>query len=442
MNGSLITAKDRLLRKQCKLAWYIKNLSHGNIISKANDWKVSGWMGFVNTASQVNRGIDIFVRGKAAESNSLFNLKSTSNIIVGAYLVGEIHTNFLDDEDGDFVSTGRDKVQWESLQGELLESWGQKVVTNLLEKYVKIQRAEKETKLIKKTGFDKWLKTRSPREQRIEQKLVKTIVNDDRIQSDSADPLLEMIKTNIEFDAFQDLVEEIENTGTNVELLMKLVGEWRIIEARKHLMLSDVRLEIISKLDYFVKKRALEVQQIQPIFEDNGWLVNPSWGKVSGQNTYTKLLRQHCPEPTKLDDKDRCIDIVGYDTGGTINIVELKRPKKTLSLDDLNQIEKYRNWAKVKLLGGSGHDSPAGLTSLLIVRKLSNLAEIKEKVDTLASINVRVETYHDLLNRTKRVYGIMEKDLEKITPEYARKQKMKKTQAKKKKLKRLYLIPT
>jgi len=300
-----------------------------------------------------------------------------------------------------------------------------------LEEYVKIQRKEKEKKLIKEAGFDKWLKTRSPREQRIAQKLVKTIVNDDKIQSDSAGPLLEMIKTNIEFDAFQDLVEEIEETGTNAELLMKLVGEWRIIEARKHLMLSDGRLEIISKLDYFVQKGALEVQQIQPIFEENGWLVNPSWGKVSGQNTYTKLLRKHCIEPKKLDDVDRRIDIVGYDAGGTINIVELKRPEKTLSLSDLNQIEKYRNWAKVNLLSGSGPDSPTGITSLLIVGKLSNQGEIKEKVDTLAGINVRVETYHDLLNRAKRVYGIMEKDLEKIAPEYARTKKIKKTTKKK-----------
>ena len=231
--------------------------------------------------------------------------------------------------------------------------------------------------------------------------------------------MLEIIKTNVEFEAFRDLVDDMEEKKLDPKTFLKLFADWRVIEAREHLRLSDGRLDVMENLSEYIKKGALEVKQIQPLFEQNGWLVNPSWTAVTGQTRYTELLRKHCKEPQKLKDKDCRIDILGYCVGGTVNVVEFKRPEKTLSREDLEQIEKYVDWARANLVG-TGPDSPKYVFGLLIVGKLSSDKAIHEKMTRLAGSDIRVEVYGDLLERANNIYGEVEKRLKKIAPEYSR----------------------
>jgi len=418
INGKPITHKDRRLRDECKKCWDVKDLPDAGMVAMEEGWKVEGWIGIVEKSSQIERGVDVFVRGKAAQLETMFGLKTTHIQFARAYVVGEIYADFLDAEE-DNISTGRNAVHWESKPGQKLEEWGQKALVFVFSEWLKLQREEKEEKIVKTADFDKWLSLRTQREQRVAKKLVKTIVDDPDIEPESARPLLDIIKTNIEFQAFQELVDEIEESGINVQTFLKLFEDWRLIEAREHLKLSDGRLEVMERLSECVEKGALEVKQIQPLFEENGWLVNPSWGDVTGQTRYTDLLRKHCRELKNLDEKDRRIDILGYSVSGMVHVVELKKPAKTLSRADLEQIEGYIDWARTNLIG-SGPDSPAYVSGLLIVGKLSKDAAIREKMQRLAGSDIRVDTYDGLLDRARRIYGEVEKRLKKIAPEYSR----------------------
>ncbi len=426
VNGSQIKPEDRKLKQSCEKTWELSELPEQDVISEVEGWKVTGWVGVLHSPSTNDRGIDIFVRGKAAETNSMFNDKSSHNTVARNYIVGEIHADFLDSSEGeDHIGTARNTVQWETIPGEMLEKWGQRTVRFVLDEWVKLLRKKKEKQVIKTADFDKWLEGRTSREKTQAMKLVKAIVDDDKIQSESVASLLNMIKANIEFEAFQELIDEMEQSGGSIELLLKLVGEWRIIEAREYLKLADGQLEIIEKLNKFVKEGALEVKHMQPLFEENSWLIDPTWGKVTGQNTYTELLRKNCKEPLGIDEVDRRMDILGYEVGGRINIVEIKKPKKTLNRQDLEQVEKYHDWAKSRLTG-TGPDSPTDISALLIVGKMSTDSAIKEKVKRLAGSSIRVETYDDILTRARKIYGRTEKDLKKIAPEYSSESRKKK----------------
>ncbi len=387
VNGVQITYADRRLQKDCKETWDVAKLPNGNVIDASNGWNVSGWIGLVEKASQTERGVDIFARGKALELETMFDLKTTNIQFARAYVVGEIHAEFLDAEE-DNIATARNSARWESEAGQKLQEWGSEALKYVFKQWLELQHKEKEDKIVKTADFDKWLLTRTTREQKVARKLIKVIVEDQNIEPESAKPLLDVIKANVEFQAFQELVDEIEDSGANVELLLKLFGDWRVIEAREHLKLSDGRTEVIEKLNVYIEKGALEVKQIQPLFEENGWLVNPSWADVTGQTHYTKLLRKHCIEPKGLDEKDLRIDILGYETGGTVHVVELKRPEKTLSREDLEQIEKYVDWARANLMG-SGPDSPKYISVLLLGGRLSKSKEIEGKAERLAASDIR-----------------------------------------------------
>lgn len=422
INDEEITAADRRLKESCKKFWNVSDIPpgppEGHIVDEFKGWEVSGWIGLVEKSSQVDRGVDIFAHGKSVELDTMFSMKTTSIQLSRAYIVGEVHADFLD-EQYDRISTPRNTAQWDSEEGQKLQEWGQKALKFVMNQWLFIQRTEKEKKIISTEDFGRWMADRSPREQKVAKKLIKVLVEDEKVEAEAATPYLEMIKANIELLAFQDLVDEIEETGTNASMLMKLFNDWDIIEAREALKLSDGRMEIVQKLIKLVKDDALEVKQMQPLFEKYGWLINPKWTHVTGQNRYTALLREYCKEPKTLEDKDRRMDILGYSVSGELQIVEIKRPGKKLSYEDLTQIERYVDWARRKIVG-TGPDSPKFISGLLIVGELNDDGEITEKLTRLAGYDVRVETYDDLIVRANNIYCELEEQLKKAAPEYSR----------------------
>ena len=418
LNGTPITQEDRRLKEGCKKSWDVQELPGKGIVDAQRDWQVQGWIGLVQKSSQTERGVDVFSRGKAVELETTFELKTTHIQFARAYVVGEIHADFLDAEE-DNISTGRNLVHWESEAGQKLKEWGQNVLLFVHKEWLALQHKEKEEKIVKVPGFNKWLSSRNSREQKVAKKLIDILVKTPDIEPESAEPLLEIIKTNIESEAFWELVNELEESGVNVSTFLRFFEDWRIVESRMHLQLSDGRLEVMKKLSDYVKEGALEVTHIQPLFEENGWLVNPTWGEVTGQTRYTELLRKHCSERKGLPETDRRIDILGYAAGGSVHVVELKRPKKTLSWDDLNQIERYTAWARTNIVS-TGPNSPKYVSGLLIVGNLGNDKTIPEKIRTLASNDIRVEMYDDLLARAEKIYGEVERRLKQIAPEYSR----------------------
>src|SRR5262249_9467338 len=103
--------------------------------------------------------------------------------------------------------------------------------------------------------------------------------------------------------------------------------------------------------------------------------------------------------------------------GGGSMIVELKRPTKKLSRDDLEQIEKYVDWARANITG-TGSNSPKYVLGLLLVGELN--ANLKDKMARLAGDDIRVETFSDLKARAEEYLKQVEKVHESTAPEYTR----------------------
>jgi Histidine kinase-, DNA gyrase B-, and HSP90-like ATPase len=421
VNEQAIKPGDRVQRSQCpkNYSWDASDLPMSGKVGEK--MKVTGWVGFLAESSQINRGVDIFANEKAAELGSFFNLATTHAQYARAHLVGEIHANFLDQKN-DQISTARNSVVWESDEGQALQAWGQKALVWAFDRWLELRKKEKEKDLVTSSGFDNWLKTRQRSEQRVARRMVSILVDDPNIDPSSAAPLFEIVKSSVEAVAFRDLVDTIETEGSHPGTLLQLFEEWRVIEAREHLKLADGRLEAIGQLKAFMDGDALEVQQMQPLFEEHPWLIDHAWSEVEAQTTYTEQLRKHCKEPRNLPEEERRIDILGIRLGGEITVVEIKRPKKTENKHDLRQIADYVDWARANLLS-TGPDSPRAVRGLLIVGKLNKQKDVAEERRRLAGDDIRVERYEDLHHRAKEYYELVERTLEKVAPEYTRKRR-------------------
>jgi len=425
VNGTAVQPGDRQTRDACPegFSWDVTEVPQGGEASDSST--VKGWLGFVERSSQANRGIDIFASRKAVELGSFFNYPSTHAQFARAHLVGEIHADFLDGAE-DLIATARNSVVWESEAGLALQAWGHKTLKWAFDKWVELRKQEKETKVIRTAGFDRWLESRTDSERRVADRMVRLLVDDPNLDPSSAAPLLEIVKSSVETVAFRDLVDAIESDDVTPSMLLRLFDEWRVIEAREHLKLADGRVEAMDKLRRYIASGALEVQQIQPLIEAHLWLVDPAWTEADGQTTYTQMLRKSraCAEPKDYEDVDRRLDIMGVRCGGEVCILELKRPQKTLSRRDLDQIERYVDWARTQF-SGSGPDAPKFIKGLLVVGKLSTLGDVQQKLQRLAGGDIRVETYGDLHARAREYYEHVEKQLAAIAPEYVRRRKRK-----------------
>lgn len=426
INGQEIKPGDKVRKTDCAkgFVWDVSEIPGGGQLSTGHT--IKGWIGFLEKSRQMDRGVDIFANGKAAQLSSFFNFSSTHVQFARAHLVGEVHADCLDEKEDD-ISTARNSVVWESSVGLALQLWGQKALKWVFDQWLELRRKEKKDRIIIIGGFNDWLQTRLPTEQKVAQRMVNELIRDDALDPESATPLLEIIKGSVESVAFRDLIDTIEEKGANAATLLRLFKEWRVIEARDELRRADGRLSAIMQLRVFIKKGALEVQEMQPLFEQNPWLIDTTWSEADGQTTYTKLLRQHFIE-NKVPESDRRLDILGVKQGGGISVVELKRPQTVLAKKHLRQVEDYVLWARAHLVG-TGPDAPKYAGGLLVVGRRSSNKEIADLEERLAGSDIRVETFDDLYERAKKHFGFVEKQLEAIAPEYTRKRR----KAKKKK---------
>lgn len=419
VNGTAIMPGDRLRRADCPAgySWDVSDMPKaGNVGSGLT---VSGWIGFLPGSSQENRGVDIFANEKAIELESYFHLATTHAQFARAHLVGEITAGFLDSPSGDLVATARNSVVWESANGQLLQIWGQDTLKWAFDRWLDLRKKEKTDIIITTGGFDVWLNSRRDTEKLVAKRLVSILVDDDALDARQIQPVLEIVKSSVESIAFRELIDVLDQDVQSATRLIQLFDEWRVIEAREHLQLADGRRSAMDQLLKFIEKGALEVQQMQPLLTSNLWLLNPAWTEANEQQTYSRMLKEAHKEAKNLDEKDRRIDIIGVTESGKATVVEIKRPEKTLSREDLNQIEHYVDWARTNWKGSGSH-SPAVVEGLLIVGKLSPKGDVKEKLLRLASSGIRVETFTDLHNAARRQFIEVEKRLEHVAPEYSR----------------------
>ncbi len=176
----------------------------------------------------------------------------------------------------------------------------------------------------------------------------------------------------------------------------------------------------MDKLHAFIRSDALEVRAMQPLLEENLWLLNPKWAEADGQTTYTELLREHFPEKDHVADEDRRIDILGVTASGSLTVVEIKRPNRTVSKSDLRQLADYVDWMENHFKGTNRANAPKYINGLLIVGKLSNSGEVQSEMRRLRNSDIRVETYDELHTAAREYYGHAEKVLKTVAPEYAK----------------------
>jgi len=415
VNGRPITLKERDLRKECEWVWRIKD----EPIDKKPDLKVNGWIGTMKdpVPPSIGRGIVVMARGKLIQEPTTFDIGGRG--ITGqhalAYIVGELHAEFLDSEE-DFVATGRRSVIWEMGPASQLRDWANKKIKKVCEEWAE-KRREKKMKVIRElpTYRDRIANLPSHERKVVDGFLANMAVRED-IEPDAIERMADFLAGGVEYKAFLGLMKTIEEADVaRPEVIIEFFNEWEVLDAIDMIRVVEGRLEAIRKFQELVEARAKEVPTLHRFIVDNPWLLDPTWDYLDDEVDFRRKLIKQFPESKAIPEKNRRIDFLCLGYGRVLNVIELKRPESTIGRDELEQLEHYVD--HVKTLQGTdptaSYSTPVGY---LIGGQLSRSPEVHAKAERLKKDSMHVRTYSDIrrivLNVHKRFIDVLERKAE------------------------------
>ena len=318
-----------------------------NIINYFNDNHIIGKVWTSTTPlKKDNQGIILYANGKLCQDNSTFNERANDNFY--QYMYGYLEVDFIDaDIETDNISTARDSLVWENPVSQELKSMIDEVIKKIQIDWRSLRKNDKkeELKKVVDMDIDKWLESLPKSERVTASKLVNTILEDSSIDNDKAKEYIGYVEDMYSFSTFKDLAAEIVSVEDfNVTNTLKLVKDWKFIEAKELAKVSEGRIQTIDSFEKMIIENKSERDVIQPFIEEFPWLLDPKLISFEREVTYLKLLRENCDDSNLGDESNRRIDFLTSMSDNTLYIFELKRPNLKVKTDYVTQVYDYESF--------------------------------------------------------------------------------------------------
>jgi hypothetical protein len=326
---------------------------------------VTGWVAYSKHPykNEEVAGVRIYARGRIVSTTRDFGLKAgfTGEHTIRSYLVGEIHANWLDKDDGeDLVHTGRQDILWDSEMGTALKKWGQELIKELGAAGYPFLKQKKWRMFIEdsKLKEEAEKRFRDPRVVDAAVTLGKTIGSMASLE-ELEDPghlqrLKEFVLTVAPHKMLVDKLREIGETGVDrpLDAIVQFFDDVRIAETLSLGQVARERVDIITNLRQRLKsKRGVNELELQQMLEKAPWLIDPRWTVLQANQTF-ESLRSAFEDWYKKRYNKRIVtttfkepgikpDFVMMYIGRNVEIVEIKKPGRALNAKEFERLQDY-----------------------------------------------------------------------------------------------------
>ena len=382
-----------------------------------NRLTITGWIGTVRRPSflkaedgdNLNR-LAVFMRGKVAQEDILgdFGLKE----IFADYVVGEIHCDEFDEDDGEDIATSsRQALKHDDSRFESVRKAVYAELRHINSRWTGLRNRDGSKILCKQVpAVEEWLATMQGSTQKRAEKWIGRL----NVLRSGDETKRELLKASIlAFESYRrkeqlDFLEGLSNE--NLEPILDVFNDIDDLQLSYYGQIVNLRLGVITALEEKLRTDQKEAVIRDHIYE-HLWLLDPSWERVTGSEAMERRVTTFLKDATaNLSDQERKARIdIGYRTAqGRHVIIELKRASVTVSVDDLTpQIRKYRDGAR-KLIAQSDYpDWPLDIVCLVgePPREWRLEGGRKDVEATLSSVNARLMFYDQLLDHSRRAYA-------------------------------------
>ncbi len=341
-------------------------------------YHVTGWIAYSKAPykDDLMAGVRVYCRGKIAAQTQAFNHQAgfTGEHNIRSYLVGELHANWLDEEE-DLIRTDRRDILWSYALTTAFETWGQcmvKRIGTLARDPVRKATLD----LFFETGNVKQrlLSAFSGPEQRPIRDRAETMAKMfgrtiSRIEAENNDVVEELVALSITLAphiTLKDMMREaIENTDTALTALGTILRTARLAELSSFGRIAHDRLQVVQRLEMLKDAENTNENELQDLITSAPWLINPEWALVTHNQTFSTLKREfekyykkNTRKSISLSDfgeSRRRPDFVLSSQESAVQIIEIKKPGHELTNSEMDRIVSYyQNMAS--FLEGEGNE--------------------------------------------------------------------------------------
>lgn len=434
VNNKGVSVEDRAYYSHLQYIWYYgeegaavaenankvqKKIQRENTVydkeSGKEKYAVSGWLGTVDNAGALKDGdenlnkIVIIVRGKVGQEDILGEFSEGG--LYSKYLIGEIHADFLDDDEKEDIATSsRQDYKKDDSRYEALKDFIYGELKNIQKDWTEFRNdAGLEQAKEIDPRIQEWFDGLPVDEKRTAKKLLgkvnQIIVDDDKRKEVLRYGILafEKLRYNQQLSKLDSL------DANNLEALGSVITGFDEIEATLYYQIVKERIGIIKYFQTLVDDNEKE-KAIQKYLFDHLWLLDPSWERAHKtefmEKTVFNALGIHSDKLTS-DERLGRLDIGYREVTGKHIIVELKRAGRSVTTSELvDQVMKYSN-AITKVLRDANLSTDHEI--IIVLGKPvdgDSSAEHRAQVSkTLDPSNGRVVYYTELINNAYKAYS-------------------------------------
>ncbi|HDR9174243.1 TPA: hypothetical protein QDB23_001454, partial [Burkholderia vietnamiensis] len=329
-----------------------------------------------------------------------------------SYLVGEIHANFLDDDDVDRATASREAIKKDDPKYKALIGFVRSTLEDIGSKWDEWRIA------LGLDGSDpqnaavlEWIDTLADkRDKKAATKLMTSIknavVHSDPAKNDEAKKVLyrgaiigfEKLRLRNQLDKLAQVTDIL---GAEFAAIFATLDQ---VEESSYAEITRQRLEIIKKFAEICNDPGTLEKVAHKYLFEHLWLLDPTWDRVTGraemEKTLTEELKKKHPDSTGAR-----LDISYRASSGRHVVVELKKPTKTsLDYGDLfQQVRKYKQAVEAYYDDKEPNKPVPPLDIYLLVAKRPNGFSESDR-QSLAAQNGRLITYEQLINDARNAY--------------------------------------
>lgn len=418
-----ITGSDRDYYKKVQFLWtygpkgeeVAKETSAKEIFPRPAPFE--GWIGTVASSGDLDsedgdniNDIRIMVRGRVAQDKTLQFFGEDG--VYASYIVGEIHADWLDDDDEEDIATSNrqslieDDPRVEKLKLALIIE-----LKNIQNTWTKLRNEQGAKEALKVPLVEQWFKTLGP-DQKVRAQQLFGKINRLNLDADEKKPLFKYGVLAFEKLKVRDNLSKLDTLDIgDIAGYLEAFESHDELESQLYYEISKGRLEIIDKFETLTEDDVLE-KVLQEFLFKHLWLLDPSWDRAATDPSMEREVRKSVLNGDEFNGEYMKeigrVDIQYRKSGGEHLIIELKKARRiTSTMELLTQVDKYQRKMK-QLLTGTGRKNEPFEIVCLVGKDLSDWKEPDGRDDSrrrLETANARVMTYAQLIGNARRAYA-------------------------------------
>lgn len=380
------------------------------------DKTVRGWIGTVAESGQLKDAdgeslnkIVVMMRGKMAHEDILEEFGEGG--LYTKYLIGEIHADFLDEDDQDDIATSsRQSIMEDAPRYQALKTFVRAELRHIESKWTELRNKKGTEEALKIPAIDAWYKSLGGDTAKRARSLFGKI-SQMPVEEGARRRLLKFGVLAFENLQLKAKLDELENIDLqNLHQVVGLLAELSDIEATFYHQIITQRVQVIRKLQSAVDDDSKEKVLQEHIF-NHLWLLDPSWERATDDAFIEQRVGNIFGDGGEADltpeEKAGRLDLKYKQVAGKHVIIELKRSGRTLSTPELFiQTSKYSS-AISKVLDAQGrHNEPFEIICIVgpPLSDWRNDAAREKSAKSLHAQSARVMRYDELLSNAFKAY--------------------------------------